>query len=34
LREPFGHLYSWTIVNADEILARQADYDSRSDREA
>ena len=32
LREPFGHLYSWTIDNADEILARQADYDGRSDR--
>ncbi|MFD7025253.1 winged helix-turn-helix transcriptional regulator [Promicromonospora sukumoe] len=32
LREPFGQLYAWTIDHADEILARQADYDSRAVR--
>lgn len=30
LREPFGHLYGWTISHADEIQARQADYDRRA----
>lgn len=31
LREPFAHLYDWTIDNADEIRARQADYDGRAE---
>ncbi|WNV89105.1 helix-turn-helix domain-containing protein [Umezawaea sp. Da 62-37] len=30
LREPFGHLYTWTVTNADEIQARQRDYDQRT----
>ncbi|MCX4808662.1 helix-turn-helix transcriptional regulator [Streptomyces sp. NBC_01214] len=29
LREPFGRLYDWTVTNADEIRARQMDYDQR-----
>ncbi|MFD6456317.1 winged helix-turn-helix transcriptional regulator, partial [Nocardia sp. NPDC060220] len=27
LREPFDRLYAWTVANADEIQARQIDYD-------
>ncbi|MET1071684.1 MAG: helix-turn-helix domain-containing protein [Umezawaea sp.] len=30
LREPFGRLYAWTVANADEIQARQRDYDQRA----
>lgn len=30
LREPFGHLYAWTVAHADEIRARQSDYDDRA----
>ncbi|WP_432837822.1 winged helix-turn-helix transcriptional regulator [Dactylosporangium sp. CA-092794] len=30
LREPFSHLYSWTVEHADEIVDRQRDYDARS----
>ncbi|MFC9664629.1 winged helix-turn-helix transcriptional regulator [Nocardia sp. NPDC127606] len=29
LREPFDRLYAWTVANADEIQARQMDYDRR-----
>jgi DNA-binding HxlR family transcriptional regulator len=29
LREPFGQLYDWTVAHADEIQARQLDYDRR-----
>jgi DNA-binding HxlR family transcriptional regulator len=29
LREPFGHLYSWTVDHADEIRERQQSYDVR-----
>jgi DNA-binding HxlR family transcriptional regulator len=29
LREPFGRLYDWTVGHADEIQARQRDYDQR-----
>ncbi|GAB2901043.1 winged helix-turn-helix transcriptional regulator [Streptomyces mayteni] len=29
LREPFGRLYDWTVSHADEIQARQRDYDQR-----
>jgi DNA-binding HxlR family transcriptional regulator len=32
LREPFGHLYDWTVANATEIQARQRDYDRRVQR--
>jgi DNA-binding HxlR family transcriptional regulator len=32
LREPFNHLYSWTVAHADEIRACQSDYDDRSQR--
>lgn len=32
LREPFLHLYSWTVAHADEIQARQSDYDDRAQR--
>ncbi|MFI8527288.1 winged helix-turn-helix transcriptional regulator [Promicromonospora sukumoe] len=32
LREPFGHLYGWTLDHADEIQTRQDDYDSRATR--
>ena len=31
LREPFGHLYDWTVANAPEIQARQRDYDRRTE---
>ncbi|WP_280443977.1 winged helix-turn-helix transcriptional regulator [Nocardia brasiliensis] len=27
LQEPFGRLYDWTVAHADEIQARQRDYD-------
>ncbi len=30
LRKPFGQLYDWTVVHADEIRARQQEYDRRS----
>jgi DNA-binding HxlR family transcriptional regulator len=30
LREPFGRLYDWTVDNADEIRARQREYDQRA----
>ena len=30
LREPFGHLYDWTVANAPEIQARQREYDRRA----
>ncbi|HEX6341165.1 helix-turn-helix domain-containing protein [Umezawaea sp.] len=29
LREPFGHLYDWTVANAPAIQAHQRDYDGR-----
>ena len=29
LREPFGHLYGWTVAHADEIQTHQLDYDRR-----
>jgi DNA-binding HxlR family transcriptional regulator len=29
LREPFSHLYEWTVANAAEIQERQVDYDQR-----
>src|SRR5690349_9195144 len=32
LREPFAHLYDWTVANASEIQARQHDYDQRTPR--
>ncbi|MDH6523188.1 DNA-binding HxlR family transcriptional regulator [Streptomyces sp. SAI-135] len=32
LREPFAHLYDWTVANASEIQARQRDYDQRTPR--
>lgn len=32
LREPFGHLYDWTVANATEIQACQRDYDRRIQR--
>lgn len=32
LREPFAHLYDWTIANAAEIQARRRDYDRRAPR--
>ena len=32
LREPFGHLYDWTVANASEIQARQRDYDRHAQR--
>nr|WP_308309040.1 winged helix-turn-helix transcriptional regulator [Streptomyces sp. CHD11] len=32
LREPFAHLYDWTVANASEIQARQRDYDQRAPR--
>jgi len=31
LREPFGHLYSWTVEHGEEIQDRQRAYDSRTD---
>lgn len=30
LREPFAHLYDWTVANASEIQARQREYDQRA----
>ncbi|MFJ8827454.1 winged helix-turn-helix transcriptional regulator [Streptomyces sp. NPDC102467] len=30
LREPFAHLYDWTVANASEIQARRRDYDQRA----
>ena len=32
LREPFGHLYDWTVANATEIQARRRDHDRRVQR--
>nr|WP_267884651.1 winged helix-turn-helix transcriptional regulator [Streptomyces sp. NRRL F-5650] len=32
LREPFAHLYDWTVANASEIQARQRDCDQRTPR--
>ncbi|MFG3254758.1 winged helix-turn-helix transcriptional regulator [Streptomyces sp. NPDC048172] len=32
LREPFGHLYSWTVEHSEEIQNSQRAYDSRTDR--
>ncbi|GAA2118688.1 helix-turn-helix domain-containing protein [Kitasatospora saccharophila] len=32
LREPFAHLYDWTVANASEIRAHQRDYDRRAPR--
>jgi DNA-binding HxlR family transcriptional regulator len=29
LREPFGHLYAWTLEHAPEIQAHQTEYDRR-----
>jgi DNA-binding HxlR family transcriptional regulator len=29
LREPFSHLYTWTVEHADDIGARQRAYDAR-----
>ncbi|GAA4070121.1 helix-turn-helix domain-containing protein [Actinomadura miaoliensis] len=29
LREPFGHLYAWTVAHADEIQECQQRYDQR-----
>ncbi|GAA1939647.1 winged helix-turn-helix transcriptional regulator [Kitasatospora viridis] len=29
LREPFGHLYAWTVENLDDIRAHQLAYDER-----
>jgi hypothetical protein len=29
LREPFGHLYDWTVANALKIQVCQHDYDQR-----
>ncbi|WP_306204938.1 winged helix-turn-helix transcriptional regulator [Actinoplanes sp. RD1] len=29
LREPFSHLYWWTVEHADEITERQRAYDTR-----
>ncbi|MEU9151926.1 helix-turn-helix domain-containing protein [Streptomyces sp. NPDC048417] len=31
LREPFGHLYGWTVEHSEEIQNRQRAYDSRAD---
>lgn len=30
LREPFGHLYDWTVDNAAQIEDRRAEYDRRT----
>lgn len=30
LQEPFAHLYNWTVEHADEISARQREYDRRT----
>ncbi|WP_420000532.1 winged helix-turn-helix transcriptional regulator [Streptomyces boninensis] len=32
LREPFAHLYDWTVTHAPEIQARQRAYDQRAAR--
>ncbi|PZR54197.1 transcriptional regulator [Xylanimonas oleitrophica] len=32
LREPFGHLYDWTVAHAPEIQSHQRDYDERAQR--
>ncbi|ARQ70566.1 winged helix-turn-helix transcriptional regulator [Streptomyces marincola] len=32
LREPFAHLYDWTVAHASEIQARQRAYDRRAPR--
>lgn len=32
LREPFLHLYGWTVAHADEIRTCQSDYDDRDQR--
>ncbi|WP_433685451.1 winged helix-turn-helix transcriptional regulator [Nocardia sp. CA-119907] len=29
LREPFGHLYEWTVTHSEQIRAHQIDYDKR-----
>ncbi|KYH44510.1 helix-turn-helix domain-containing protein [Branchiibius sp. NY16-3462-2] len=34
LREPFGRLYDWTVLNAAAIRSNQAAYDQRTQREA
>ncbi|MEV2214889.1 helix-turn-helix domain-containing protein [Streptomyces sp. NPDC050997] len=31
LREPFGHLYDWTVEHSEEIQNCQLTYDSRAD---
>ncbi len=31
LREPFGHLYDWTVMNAEHIRRNQSRYDARPD---
>ncbi|MEW2625918.1 helix-turn-helix domain-containing protein [Streptomyces sp. NPDC048106] len=31
LREPFGHLYSWTVEHGEEIQNCQRAYDSRTE---
>lgn len=33
LREPFGHLYDWTLANAPAIRLSQQSYDRRSSGE-
>jgi DNA-binding HxlR family transcriptional regulator len=30
LREPFMHLYAWTVDHSDEITSRQQDYDRKA----
>lgn len=30
LREPFGHLYDWTVAHAEEIQDRRRTYDERT----
>jgi DNA-binding HxlR family transcriptional regulator len=30
LREPFMHLYGWTVEHSNEIAGRQQEYDSRA----
>ncbi|WP_410618676.1 winged helix-turn-helix transcriptional regulator [Amycolatopsis sp. cmx-8-4] len=32
LREPFGHLYSWTVDHSAQIQQAQQTYDHRTDR--
>ncbi|MBY8343458.1 helix-turn-helix transcriptional regulator [Streptomyces spinosirectus] len=31
LREPFGHLYDWTVEHSEEIQSSQRAYDARVD---